>query len=110
MALTFVTNMMTCVKEALRDAIYQARIAVMQSGTTTWYYAPSIVKTIGNHYVQVDIPLDHTQIGTGTVTAVWLYDVNGNVLAKIDTSISRPTATDDIYFRAKINIRAELES
>ena len=108
MALKFSTNMMTLVKQTIKDAIFQARIGVKQGNVTSWYYAASIVKSIGTHYVQVDVPLDHTRIGTGTVTGIELCDADGYILSKISTSISRPTATDDIFFRVKINVKALL--
>ena len=92
------------VKQALAGAVYRARFAVSLNGATTWHFAQSISKVLGNNYLQVDVPLDHTVIGAGTVTDVWLYDASDNVLVKISTSISRPTATDDVYFRAIMRI------
>ena len=108
MAVRFDSNLITAIETSIKNTINSAKYAVLLNDETTWVNASSLTKTTGDDYVQVDMQLDHSSIGTGTVTEVRLYDSSSNVLAKIATSIYRPSATDDVFFRVKIKIKAEL--
>ena len=93
---------------ALNEEIASARYRVRTSGGNTWYTATEMTKLSGADYVQVEIALDHSKVGTGTVNLIQLRDAGGAVVAQIDANIYRATATDDILFRAKIGIEATL--